>query len=1337
MTTFEQPLLVKPKRQSDALSSLLTRAYVLNWEAVAYIVIFTLAIFTRFYDLGSRVMSHDESLHTRYSYNLYAEGNFQHTPLMHGPILFHAVAFFYSLFGDNDFTARIYPALMGVFMVVGFPLMFRRWLGKTGALLMAVMVLISPLLMYYNRYIREDTPSIFYTTLMVYFALMYIDGPLNLRRKGYWLYGFSAAMLGSLGSKESAFIYILIFTLFFALYFGVRLIQHLFKLPGKTIFYFVTISVLVGAVFSLIMYVVLSIQPLPAAVAAGAGSAEMNTLILWTLQVIVFITAILVVTGLWAFRNSKTGIRIIDILLIVLMVVGVCAVLIYAEERSHIPERAESEPTSPVIPGDEAAAVSAGINMMPIVVAWVIAGIAIALIIASWMAGWWRTLHRFPELDVLIVMGTLILPWGSPLFIWLTGASPVDYSPEGIQRALLALIPMAAISITLGLVWNWKRWLICATVFHLLFVFFFTTMFTNMLGLATGMIGSLGYWLEQQGVRRGGQPQYYYLLLIMPFYEFLPLIGGFLAMCSGLTLFWRYRKERLEEGLEKRKPQTLAPSAEATSNSESYDFAFSDAPPTTGETVYSDETPSLGEILREPSEEYPVTEATPFQRQEHPERLKHVPFLMLASWWTLFNMIGYTLAGEKMPWLGTHLTFPLIMIAAWYFGNVFDSVNWQKFRERGWLYLLLLPVLFVALFQVISPFLIGQSPFAGLEQPQLARTGQWLAVVAISGLVLLVIFWLVEKTGWRHLKEMIGVTLFIGLSVLTFRSAWMAAFINYDMATEFLVYAHGAPAIKTVLNELEDLSLRTTDGMDLRFGYDNESSWPYSWYFRDFQNAVFFGSSPTVQNLDDTVAVVAGDANRSLVEPILEDRYYRFDHIRLWWPMQDYFGLTPQRVANVFDFSPQNTQAAQLRQGLFDIWWSRDYTVYGQAVGKNFDVTQWPVSDSMSFYVRKDIASQIWSLGTGNGTVGNPLDVVEINQCTANWQLRAADVVIGEQGVERGQLTRPLDVAVGENGRVYVAEENNNRVSVFEADGTFVGLMGQGEDNSLPLFNRPNGMAVGPDGNIYVADTWNYQIKVFSPDGDLLNSWGQPGEFGADAPEEPVDGFWGPRDVAVDNNGNVYVADTGNKRIRVYDSQGTHLRDIGSAGSQPGQLDEPVGLALHPDGRLFIADTWNRRISVFALDGTFMTSYPVRGWYDELGNRPYLAVDSERNLLYVTDPDAGRVLVYDTDGNCLGSFGQPSREGFDATQFRTVGGLGLDANGNTYIADAGSGRILRFPPFQRIVDALPAEGQESSGEQISGEQQLQEESQEIEITAEATLEILETEQVTEDQEAAG
>ncbi|MEO1441663.1 MAG: TIGR03663 family protein, partial [Chloroflexota bacterium] len=136
-TTIDQ----RPNRQSpDVLTRALAQVYTLNWEVITYVVIFAMAVFTRFYMLGERVMSHDESLHTRYSFNLASEGNFQHTPLMHGPVLFHMTALFYFLFGANDFTSRLYTAILGV-IVVMMPILFRRWLGRWGALLAAIMLL--------------------------------------------------------------------------------------------------------------------------------------------------------------------------------------------------------------------------------------------------------------------------------------------------------------------------------------------------------------------------------------------------------------------------------------------------------------------------------------------------------------------------------------------------------------------------------------------------------------------------------------------------------------------------------------------------------------------------------------------------------------------------------------------------------------------------------------------------------------------------------------------------------------------------------------------------------------------------------------------------------------------------------------------------------------------------------------------------------------------------------------------------------------------------------------------------------------------------------------------
>jgi predicted membrane-bound mannosyltransferase/DNA-binding beta-propeller fold protein YncE len=1274
--------------QSRAITPLLSRAYVVNWEVITYLVIFGLAVFTRFYHLGDRVMSHDESLHTRYSYNLYANGDYQHTPLMHGPILFHFVALSYFLFGDNDFTARIYPAVLGI-MLVMFPLLFRRWLGRWGAILASLMILISPLLMYYNRYIREDTPSIFYSLIMFYSIMMYLDGPVGRRGKTYWLVILSAAMLGSLGSKEVAFFYIGIFGSFVGLYWLVRLSQDFLKVPGKSLFYILMIAILLGGVAALGMYVVLDIIP-PATASTAAqtggwfGNVTSRGFIIATLGVVVTTVAALVGTLLWAFVDRLQNINWSEVAVIVAIGLVACLGMIVMEEASHVQPNAATT-AQPSVPGQPAENVQSASTMRwwPMLIDWALVAVGVGILLYSQSAGWWEVLRRYPELDVLIILGTLFLPWLAALFPYLMRGSPNDYVEIGqnlpkflsdilpvktsqeigqVMVGFFAWLPLAILAITAGLVWDWKRWIVCAAVFHILFAFFFTTMFTNIPGLATGMYYSLGYWLEQQGVRRGSQPQYYYLLVIMPVYEFLPVIGSILAMISGLTIFWRFRRKRIEQYEEARSISFEAPKHD-------------DAAATIGQS--EEETPSLEAVLggNAPSRIATFTGNLPLS-------LDRLPFLLFVSWWAILNLVFYTLAGEKMPWLGTHLTLPLIFLSAWYFGGVFGKIDLPKFLERGWVYLFLLPLFILAAFQIVFPVISGQSPFAGLQQQQLVHTYSWLAYVAIAGAVIFAVFWLAERTGWQHFRVMLGAGTFIVLALLTFRVAWMASMINYDYATEFLVYAHSAPAVKTVLNQLEDLSRRTTDGMGLRFAYDDKVSWPYSWYFRHFTNAVYFGSNPTNQSLKDAVVVIVGDENRPKVEPLLEDRYVRYDYIRLWWPMQDYFGLTAERIANVLDFSPEDQQAAQIRQGIFDMWWARDYTAYGQAIQKNFNVSQWPVADKMHVYVLKDVAAQVWSYGTGEGKVSASTTVTQPNLCNANWVQSPAALMFN---TAQSPLNRPIGLAVSPDGKkIYVSEEFNHRISTFDPQGVFQSTLGQqgSGDQAGALFNRPNDVAVVPNGNLVVADTWNYRIQEFSADGQYITRWGQPGEYGIDAPQQPQDAFWGPRAVAVDQQGHIYVADTGNKRIREYTSTGQYVRDIGSGGSGQGQLDEPTGLAIAPDGRLFVADTWNRRISVFMPDGTFSTSFPVKGWYEDLGNRPYIAIDSARSLLYIGDPDGGRVLVYDTSGNCVGSFGQLDREAPDLTQFNIVGGIAVDRDGNVYVADTGSGRVLKFAPFQ-------------------------------------------------------
>ncbi|MFN8528205.1 MAG: TIGR03663 family protein [Anaerolineae bacterium] len=1282
-TTFDSPSRARQERP-DLLSRWLARAVSVNWVTVIYIAIFIVAVFTRFAGLGDRVMSHDESLHTQFSYYLFKDGNFRHDPLMHGPILFHVTAFFYFLFGDNDYVARLYPAILGVLMVM-FPLLFRRWLGRSGAILASLMILASPLLMYYQRYIREDTPSIFATLVMVYCTMMYLDGPARWKRKPIWLYVFSGAMLWSLGSKEVAFMYIAIFGLFLTIYWLMRLFQHLFKVPARTIYYFIVLSTLIAGVAAMIMYAVLSIAFQGVAVTerltaistgiSGIFSGQpvtpsFQSFLVWTLLAVLFFVTVLVGTLLWASRRSEGRFRPVDIFIILALALVFCLVLIVVEERTFIPNTATEEasavsafistpvntdeqgnplPTVTIVINEVIAFIQTITGNPAILLAWIGAAALIIALLYAKQAGWWRMLLRFPEFDLLIVMGTLVLPWITPVIIKIAGGNPTDISPAGIRLAAAAAVPMLTVSVIVGLLWHWRRWLISAAVFYILFTFFFTTMFTNPQGLFTGMFGSLGYWLNQQGDRRGSQPQYYYSLIIMPIYEYLPLIGSFLAMLAGTTKFWQFRTALLSKQKEKRKveavmtPEGELPLLEAVSDPE----------------------PVRSELFGD-------------------DRLRRIPFVAFVAWWGVFNFIAYTFAGEKMPWLGTHITVPLIFLTAWYFGRVFDGIDWAKFWQRGWLYLLLIPLFGIAMLQVLAPFILGEAPFAGLTQGQLSSTTNWLAMIFAAAFVLWLILRLSNTIGMMQLRRMIGVSAFAFLALITFRAAWMASFINYDYATEFLVYAHGAPGIKTMMQQIEDISRRTTDGMNIRFAWGG-NAWPVTWYFRHLTNVTYFRENPTLQQVQDAAVIYVSADVRSRLEPLLEDRYYRFEYQRMWWPDQEYFNLTPERVINALDLSGSNPQSAQIRQGMWDIWWARDYTEYGIATGRDYSYTNWPVSERLYFYVRKDVAAQVWNMGTGGATtIADLTSAGTPSVCTTNFQALQPQLVFSNQLEQAARnLNHPVDISLDASGNLYVADEFNNRVVVLDPAGQMVTQYG-GVDNFGAPLNRPNGVDVGADGNLYVADTWDYRVQVLSPAGAALATWGQPGQFGFDAVTDPTDGLWGPRDIVTDPQGYVYVADTGNKRIRVYTPNGEFVRDIGTGGGDPGQLNEPAGMAVSSDGRLFVADTWNRRISVFSTaDGTALYQFPVLGWYEDLGNRPYIAVDLPRDLLYVGDPDAGRILVYTTNGTCIGSFGQKGdpAQFMDNTMFATISGLAVDADGNVYIVDSGANRISVYAPF--------------------------------------------------------
>ncbi len=175
---------------------------------IAFALLAALALGLRLYDLGSRAIHHDESLHAVYSWYLYIGRGYTHDPMMHGPFLFHATALMYWLFGDSEVTARLPEALLGSAVVV-LPFFLRHELGKVGAIAAGALLALGPTYVYFSRFAREDATVVFHTLLLV----VGIWGWIRTRR-GPYLYAGSVGLALLFSNKEVSFMHAFIFTTF-------------------------------------------------------------------------------------------------------------------------------------------------------------------------------------------------------------------------------------------------------------------------------------------------------------------------------------------------------------------------------------------------------------------------------------------------------------------------------------------------------------------------------------------------------------------------------------------------------------------------------------------------------------------------------------------------------------------------------------------------------------------------------------------------------------------------------------------------------------------------------------------------------------------------------------------------------------------------------------------------------------------------------------------------------------------------------------------------------------------------------------------------------------------
>ncbi|MBI2962910.1 MAG: TIGR03663 family protein [Deltaproteobacteria bacterium] len=438
---------------------------------------------------------------------------------------------------------------------------------------------------------------------------------------------------------------------------------------------------------------------------------------------------------------------------------------------------------------------------------------------------------------------------------------------------------------------------------------------------------------------------------------------------------------------------------------------------------------------------------------------------------------------------------------------------------------------------------------------------------------------------------------------------------------EPLVYVQSTYDIRAVVDEIEAIASALGTGKRTSMVVVGDATWPLSWYLRDY--AVRWNSLPRQTNAPILI-LDPGEAAR--LEKDLGDRYTaRRFAVRGWWQI-DWDRMTLGRLLR-FLFARR-------------VWNPTGTTDAVLLIANDLAPNRVPPPVQLRAATPARGYAVTPALGTGRA--------------------------IGEPGSGPGQLSGPRGIALDRDGNLLVADSMNNRVQKLSPAGALLSVWGGPQaGDAAGQFRQPCGVAVAPDGSVYVADTWNHRIQKLDPEGRFVTQW-----------RGPDGGFWGPRAIAVAPGGTVFVADTGNKRVVAYDPEGRKLFAFGGEGVEPGQLVEPVGLAIDPQGKiLYVADTGNHRVQAFDLEGKLSHTWPVYGW-QEFYTEPYLAWTP--GTLWTTDSFNHRVNAYGALGKLQHSIGAA---GGAAPLGRPLG-IAVAADGAVFVSDFTAGRVWVFdaPP---------------------------------------------------------
>lgn len=311
-------------------------------------------------------------------------------------------------------------------------------------------------------------------------------------------------------------------------------------------------------------------------------------------------------------------------------------------------------------------------------------------------------------------------------------------------------------------------------------------------------------------------------------------------------------------------------------------------------------------------------------------------------------------------------------------------------------------------------------------------------------------------------------------------------------------------------------------------------------------------------------------------------------------------------------------------------------------------------------------------------------------------------------------LGEAAGVAVNSKGHIFVLSRGNTtgpaygaaaaQLLEFDASGKFLREIG----HNLYAWSFAHAVKVDKEDNIWVADKGSDMVIKFSPGGRVLMVFGRKQEASDEKtgplphpnpPLPPVDGmFRQVTDMAWDKAGNTYISDGYiNSRIAKVDKNGNWLKSWGEPGSQPGQFSTPHSIAVDAEDHVYVADRGNRRIQVFDTEGKFLRQFTIDVPIDPnarpaIGNKPVLSIKggqtmapgspwaicitpAPKQMLYVSDAYPGRIYKLTLDGRVLGVLGESGKQ---LKQFGWIHEIACPSANEIYVAELLNWRVQKL-----------------------------------------------------------